>query len=369
MTSRELEIPQPPDRHSVAEFCDKILARSPGQVALYLRNSDPARRVEVVDEIVRRTFSLRRTSLDAAVRLSRLALRLARQLPGSAAISSREVVAKAAGNLADLLRHKEKYSSADRLLRAAWRMVGGGTTWQLRGLLLEWQGALRRDQRRLPEAIANLEEARGIYQASSSHLELLRAEIGVGMAYFYANQPAVALRTFRSALRQSHHTQSVDLAFAALHNLIFCLEALGYYHVAMNELERCDAFYRSLATPSLATRASWLKGRLYCSLDHLPEAARHLEHVRAEFLAKNLFYDAALAGIDLALVYAKQKKLHLVYKLASEMLPVFEAQQVPREASAVLLLFAKTAELWRADALAVENFLATLAPIRRSSGR
>jgi hypothetical protein len=61
-------------------------------------------------------------------------------------------------------------------------------------------------------------------------------------------------------------------------------------------------------------------------------------------------YDAAMVSLDLALLYLREGRSEDVKALAEEMLPIFQAQDVHREALAALLLFQDAA---RRDELTV----------------
>jgi hypothetical protein len=61
--------------------------------------------------------------------------------------------------------------------------------------------------------------------------------------------------------------------------------------------------------------------------------------VRESLLEDEMAYDAALASLDLALVYAKQGRTAELKRVAEEIVPVFESQDVHREAATALMLF------------------------------
>jgi transcriptional regulator with XRE-family HTH domain len=89
-------------------------------------------------------------------------------------------------------------------------------------------------------------------------------------------------------------------------------------------------------------RTRWLAANLDAGLGRLYEAREGLEQVRRE-LGK-LPYDYALASLDLALVYRQEGHQAEIKVLAREMIVLFEAQGVHREALASLLLFQEAAQ-------------------------
>jgi hypothetical protein len=55
-------------------------------------------------------------------------------------------------------------------------------------------------------------------------------------------------------------------------------------------------------------------------------------------------YDAAMVSLDLAILYLKEDRVADVQRLAEEMLPIFQAQDVHREDLAALRLFQEAAQ-------------------------
>ena len=69
-----------------------------------------------------------------------------------------------------------------------------------------------------------------------------------------------------------------------------------------------------------------------------------LTQVREEFLSRSIAYDAALATLELAVLYLEEGKTTEVKALAREMAPLFQAQRVERETLAARKLFRDAAE-------------------------
>ncbi|HYH45978.1 MAG TPA: hypothetical protein VEG34_09845, partial [Thermoanaerobaculia bacterium] len=82
--------------------------------------------------------------------------------------------------------------------------------------------------------------------------------------------------------------------------------------------------------------------------------------VQKEFLRLGLAYDAALVSLDLALLYSRQGRNEDLRQLSAEILPVFEARDVHREALATLLLFRRAVEEERLTAEVAQQLIAAL---------
>lgn len=73
-----------------------------------------------------------------------------------------------------------------------------------------------------------------------------------------------------------------------------------------------------------------------------------LEYVAGELVARAIAFDAARACLDLAQLHLRQGRRAEVKRLAGQMVAVFKAQRVHREALAAVLLFQEAAEQDRA---------------------
>ncbi|HEV8582133.1 MAG TPA: helix-turn-helix domain-containing protein, partial [Thermoanaerobaculia bacterium] len=90
-------------------------------------------------------------------------------------------------------------------------------------------------------------------------------------------------------------------------------------------------------------RTRWLEGWVAAGLERREEAISALEHVSREFARRQIPFDAALAGLELAVLYLEEGRTAEVRRLAEELLAIFKAQQVHRHALAALTLFCQAA--------------------------
>ena len=105
----------------------------------------------------------------------------------------------------------------------------------------------------------------------------------------------------------------------------------------------------------------WLQANLDAGLGKRREALDGLEQVRRAFEDRKLPYDYALASLDAALLYREEGRYAEIKVLAQEILKIFQAQGVAREAVAALILFKEAAERERIPAslvLRLQDFLA-----------
>lgn len=119
---------------------------------------------------------------------------------------------------------------------------------------------------------------------------------------------------------------------------------LGRYAEAEVMLPRIQALTMQLENELDALRLLWLEGRISAGLGRSEHSLIALSRLRAEFAARGITYDAALATLELAMPYLERGRTREVKKLAREMAPIFRAQGVHREALAALKLFCEAAE-------------------------
>jgi len=69
-----------------------------------------------------------------------------------------------------------------------------------------------------------------------------------------------------------------------------------------------------------------------------------LEYVVEQLVARGIAFDSARACLDLAQLYLRQERSAEVKRLAGQMVAIFKAQEVPREALAAVILFQQAAD-------------------------
>ena len=135
------------------------------------------------------------------------------------------------------------------------------------------------------------------------------------------------------------------------HNLLDNLSRVGRYEEAEELLPRVRSLADQLGRRLDQIRLLWVDGRIAAGLGRRDDARAALEEVRREFVARGMGYDAALVTLELAVLLAEEGGAAEVRELAREMVPIFQSQDVHREALAALAVFqrAATAEALTAD--------------------
>ncbi len=145
-----------------------------------------------------------------------------------------------------------------------------------------------------------------------------------------------ALATVEDALTRIDQAKDEAVYLMATYNRAHYLVDLQRFEEARELIVAHDNF--PTGTTALL-RQQWLLGKIAHGLGQLHSAEQTFADVRERFIRAELPFDAALAGLDLALVYIDLGKTAELRKIAEAMLPIFHAQDVERETIAALMLF------------------------------
>jgi tetratricopeptide (TPR) repeat protein len=208
----------------------------------------------------------------------------------------------------------------------------------------ELEGSLRRDQRRFEAARNLLSRAERLYRLTGDRAGGARTLLILAATCNSEGRPEWAIRTAREALGQLPPGASRRLLLAARYNLAFYLSESGRYAEAIDMLARDEALYQEFPEPWTQLRLTWLRGKIAAGQGDLAAAEEAFLVVQQGFASAGIGYDAAMLAVgDLAPLYLLQGRTADVKRLAEEMLPIFQAQDVHREALAALMLFQEAA--------------------------
>jgi tetratricopeptide (TPR) repeat protein len=207
----------------------------------------------------------------------------------------------------------------------------------------ELEGSLRKDQRRFEPAEELLTRSAMLYRVIGATVETARVLLNLGSLSFYRGMPDQAIVFVRTALEEIPADTQPRLYLNGRHNLASYLAAAGRFEEAADVLETDEDLYRRFPEPWTQLRLAWLRGKIAAGRGKVEAAERSLLEARDGFLRSGIGYDAAMVSLDLALLYLRQERNAEIRRLAEEMFPVFEAQDVHREALAALRLFQEAA--------------------------
>ena len=206
----------------------------------------------------------------------------------------------------------------------------------------ELEGSLRQDQRLFDRAEELLTRSAMLYRVIGATVETARVLLNMGYVFFFRGMPDQAIEITRTALEEIPADTEPRLYLNGRHNLALYLAESGQYDEAADALDTDEDLYRRFPEPT-QLRLAWLRGKIAAGRGEAEAAERSLLAARDGFLGLGIGYDAAMVSLDLALVYLRQERSAEILRLAEEMFPIFESQDVHREAIAALRLFQEAA--------------------------
>lgn len=216
------------------------------------------------------------------------------------------------------------------------------------------EASLRIEQDRFMEASRLLEQAVLLAQPSATGALLIK-RANLQMDY---GDHAGALITLHEA-RERLHARRDPQNWLILHfNLAVTLWHLERFGEARALLPSVRSLAADLGAGLRLVRVLWLEGRIAAGLGERAEAISLIEQVRREFCARQIAYDAALASLELAVLYLGEGRTREVQPLARELAWVFARQGIEQETNDAIRIFCQ----------AVEQELATLELVQRLIG-
>jgi tetratricopeptide (TPR) repeat protein len=200
--------------------------------------------------------------------------------------------------------------------------------------------SLRRDQRRFEGALELLDRA--VAAAPDDDLGRLFVSRAKTLEEMGRNEDAIA--DLRRAIAVLEPGADPRLAWIARLNFVVNLCDLGRAAEGAPWLTELGDFVRTLGNDLDQIHFRWVEGRVHAGCERWEEAAAALEDVCLRFLAHGVVYLAALASLDLAIVFLEQGKTKEVKEVTRQLVPLFDALQIEREALASLRLFCAAAE-------------------------
>jgi tetratricopeptide (TPR) repeat protein len=175
-------------------------------------------------------------------------------------------------------------------------------------------------------------------------VETARVLVTLGGLYFFQGDLTRAIEATRVALKELSRDAEPRVYLCARYNLARYLTEDGQYTEASALLALDEPLYREFPEAWTQLRLLWLQGKIALGRGEVEAAERAFITARDGFLREGNGYDAAMVSLeDLALLYLREGRKADVKRLAEEIYPIFEAQDVHREAVAALMLFQEAA--------------------------
>jgi tetratricopeptide (TPR) repeat protein len=282
-------------------------------------------------------------SVNAAVELAELALFVASLVDGDPSWRAR-LEGYAGAYLGNAIRVGGALQFAERTFASAlplWEAGAASDPGILDPIrLLDLEASLRKDQRRLFEALALLERALATGPAPETTGRLLIKKAGT-LEKLGRNEEALAVLAEAAPLVEGAGRER--LRFGIRFGVVVNLCALGRYDEAKRLLPSVQAMAAPLDKRLDLLRVRWLQAKVTGGLGRTDEAVETLASVKEEFADLGIAYDAALATLELAVLLLDHGRTAEVRELADQSKRIFDVQGVAREALATLEVFREAA--------------------------
>lgn len=282
-----------------------------------------------------------------AEELATLALQVAQALDTSRGRGPvvNDLAARAWSYIANARRIGSQPRPAEEAFRQAAKLLAQGTGDPLeQARLLDLQASLHRDQRRLEEATHCLDQALAAYRRAGEEGLAVRALITKTIIWREDGHPGRGVPLLRRLARQIDGERDPHLLLSIQHNLVTFLNESGRPEEAQALLPTVRKLALQLGTRLDLLRLRWLDGLVADNLGQDTRAEWSLRAARDGYLRMGLTADVALLSLDLAAFYLRRGRTRETRLLAAEIVPLFQAQEVHREALAAMMLFAEAAE-------------------------
>jgi tetratricopeptide (TPR) repeat protein len=303
-------------------------------------------------------------SVEQAAVWAHLARHIAERVRGPEEWRSR-LQGYAAAHVANVLRVSGSLVLAEATLEEAKRLwhAGSDPVGVLDpGRLLDLEASLRRAQRRLPEALALLDEAAAV--GRNPERALLKKGYTLEVAGEYERAVETLLRA--APLVSQRGDSRLERILSGNLALNYC--HLGRFAEAAELANQVRAAAVKTGDEIEVLRMTWTQGRIAAGQGRTGEARSLLAQARREFAARRMDYDAALALLEESALLLDEGRVAEVKTLARELAVVFDSQGVHREALAALRLFQKAAEQENATAELARRMLDYLFRARHEPG-
>jgi transcriptional regulator with XRE-family HTH domain len=273
-----------------------------------------------------------------ALNLAHLSLRIAELAPGTQTWRQR-LQGYAWAHVANGRKVCNDLPAADDAMARARKLWEAGAPGDPGLLNPAWlpglEAALRKEQRRFPEALKRIDEAL-VLDRGELRAQILITKSGILEAL---GNPDGSTEVLREAAPYIDVERDPRLAFSVRFNLLVDLCRLERAAEAEPGLPEVQALAERLGGELDLGRTVWLRGSVAAGLGRAAEAEAAFLQVQRVFEKNKLPYDYALVSLELAVLFLEQVRTAEVHGLAERMLAIFQAEEVHREALAALQVF------------------------------
>ena len=331
-----------------------LLARGGDRKALVDRpEAPPLRELGTLRALLDRSWAVRHENPGEMKSLAHLAVQVAGRLHPHwhDEWDAADWQARAWSELGNALRASDDLDEAERAFRVAFGFFHrGNQEARLRARLHDLYASYLGTRRRFDLAFAALDVVHSTYlELGDPHLAG-KALATKAMYLHYSGQPEEAVAVNQQAMSLIDRARDAELLFFSFHNQVRFLVACGQLDEARRELSRHLGDLQRLKGRIYQIRLSWIQAQVSAGLREWQRAEEGLRAVRKEFEQEGMGFHAALASLELALVWMRQGRYGETERMVLEVCGVFFALRIQREAFGAVMVLKE----------AFENRMATL---------
>jgi tetratricopeptide (TPR) repeat protein len=263
---------------------------------------------------------------------------------------------RAWGELANALRVADDLDESERAYGMAFELLlqGSGDPY-VKVRLYDLHASFLGTRRRFGLAFSALDVVVSLYLDLGERHLAGRALIIKAMYSHYSGQPEVALRLSREGISFLDKSIEPELTFLAAHNRILFLGACGRFREAKKELFLHRSDLNNVEGRVNQLKLRWLQAQVSAGLEEWESAEVAFLEAKEGFEAAGMRFHAALASLDLSLLWVRWGRLREAEDLGSEAADVFLALGIQREALGCVMVLKDAFKKRKATVVLLES--------------
>lgn len=346
--ARQLEAAAAKERSEAPALLAQLLEQPAERRTLMVRNNSRFHTWGLFDLLLAKSREQSFRNADLGAAFARLGLEIADSLkPRYGKERAEDLRARAWAAIGNAHRLQSDLKSAEEAFQTAAAHLERGTGEATeRAALFDLQASLLRAQRQFGAALRLLRRACSIFLRVGERHRAGRALVKMSTVHRYAGSPERAIPLLYKALDLIDPAREPRLMLIAWHNLTDDLAEAGQFMEAQKLLVKARPLYQQYPEAWASHPRKWVEGRIARGLGQHDRAEALLLEAREGFLDEGpgSAYDIALVSLELALVYAEQRRLRELKRLAQEMVLIFSSRGIHREALAALTFWKQAVE-------------------------
>ena len=338
------------EQRSAGLLLEELLSHPAPRREVLVANSERFRSLALAQRLLEVSHGTGFEDPREAERLARLALTVVDSV--DVAFYGRRLLddlrARAWAHLGNALRIASRPEEAEEAFRRGAACLEGTADPMEQAGFQHLLSSLRKLQRRFDESAELLQSAARLYEEVGDSERLARVLTGIGCHYLDLRSPEEAVEPLLEALRHVDALADPRTALYIHHNLTMCLSETDRFLEAQRLFAAARPLYERFPDMRTQLRRQWLEGVLAAGTGRPERAETLFREVQAAFTEAEMTPDAAIAGLDLAALYARQGRTADLKALSQELTGILFSGRLHREALVALAYFIQAAQRERA---------------------